>query len=361
MDSGQGVVEVLNMNSRVRREIQEMAEWLVQVRRDFHRHPELRFQEHRTCKVLGDHLRSWGLEVRTGLAETGVAALWRGQQTAPVLGIRADMDALPIQEVEDRAYASRNPGIMHACGHDAHMTMVLGAARYIAEHGPKLRGGVKFIFQPAEEGGAGAQRMMVEGVLEEPPVDRIVALHVLPLLPSGQFGITRGAAQASADDFVMRMKGRGSHAAYPHHSRDPILAASELVLALQRIVSRSTNPLDALVVSVTKLQAGTASNVIPEEAELWGTVRALKEEVREEAHREMHRIARGIGEAHGVQAEVVINRGCPVLRGGGRAVYSGAGSGGADASLHGRRGLLVLSRAAPRGVSQAGHWGRNPG
>jgi len=298
----------------IRREIGDLEGWLVEVRRDLHRHPELKFEEHRTARVVADYLRQWGLEVKEGVGGTGVVGLQRGEEDRPVLGLRADMDALPIQEVDDRPYASETPGIMHACGHDAHVTMLLGAARYFSQSGVRRAGGLKFIFQAGEEGGAGGRRMVEEGVLEDPKVERAMALHVFPTLRAGQLGFTPGPALASVDDFVIRLSGRGSHAAHPHHARDPILAGAALVQALQSIVSRSTNPMESLVVSVTRFMAGTAYNIIPEEAEIWGTIRSLQESVRSATHEAMRRIAQGVADAHGVQAHVDIHRGYPVLR-----------------------------------------------
>lgn len=298
----------------IRGEIQEMAPWLVELRRELHRHPELKYQERRTSELVATQLRQWGLQVTRGMAQTGVVGLWETGLPGPVLGIRADMDALPIQEVQDRPYASESPGIMHACGHDAHMAMLLGAARILATQELGLRGAVKFIFQPAEEGGAGGFRMVEEGVLENPSVDRVLALHLFPTLRVGEVGITPGPALASVDDFVIRIRGRGSHAAHPHTARDPILAGATLIQALQNIVSRGTDPLESLVVSVTRFQAGTAFNIIPEEAEIWGTIRALREPVRASAHAAIEQITRGVAGAHGVQAQVEIRKGYPVLR-----------------------------------------------
>lgn len=299
--------------SGVRQEILEMAHWLVEFRRDLHRHPELKFKEQRTARVIEEGLRGCGLEVRTAVGGTGVTGLWRGGRDGPVLAIRADMDALPIQEEGGRPYGSVSPGVMHACGHDAHVTMAMGAARYLARHCSHLRGAVKFIFQPAEEGGGGGLRMIEDGVLEGPRVDRVLALHVLPTIPPGSFGFTEGPAQASVDDFVIRLVGRGSHAAYPQRANNPILAACRLIPALHAMTNHSTEPAKALVVSVTKMEAGSAFNVIPERAELWGTLRALDEGVRARAREEIQGVAKEAAQGHGVQVEVEIRGGYPVL------------------------------------------------
>lgn len=299
----------------IRAEILDIKDWLVELRRDLHRHPELKYQEKRTSELVATHLRQWGFEVSQGVAQTGVVGFWNTGRPGPVLGLRADMDALPIQELQDRPYCSLNPGVMHACGHDAHVTMLLGAARILSERLPRgLTGAVKVIFQPAEEGGAGGLKMVEEGVLENPKVDRVLAMHVFPTLRVGEVGITPGAALASVDDFVIRVLGKGSHAAHPHTARDPILAGAALIQALQGVVSRATDPLESLVLSVTRFHAGTAFNVIPEEAEIWGTIRALEETVRCKAHSCLERIAHGVASAHGVEMELEIRRGYPVLR-----------------------------------------------
>ncbi len=302
-----------SVSKKIRPQIQQIAPWLVELRRDLHRHPELRFQETRTSLRVARLLQEWGLQVSTGLASTGVVGLLDTGKPGPVLALRADMDALPIQEVQDREYASQNPGVMHACGHDAHVTMLLGAARVLASARLLSRGAVKFVFQPGEEGGAGGLKMVEEGVLEHPMVDRAVALHVFPTLRVGEVGLTSGPALASVDDFVIRVLGRGSHAAHPHTARDPILAGASIVQALQAVVSRGTDPLDSLVLSVTRFQAGTAFNIIPEEAEIWGTVRALKDHVRKAAHASMKQIVQGVASCHGVKAGLEIRQGYPVL------------------------------------------------
>ncbi|MGD8383344.1 MAG: M20 family metallopeptidase, partial [Syntrophobacterales bacterium] len=267
----------------IRPEVNEIEDWLREVRRDFHKHPEPRFKETRTAAQVAEHLRSFDLEVTTGIGGTGVVGLLSGTSSGKTFAIRADMDALPIQEETGADYCSRTPGFMHACGHDAHMTMALGVARVLASSSAlrnHLTGHVKFIFQPGEEGGHGAREMIRDGVLENPKVDRIVAAHVAPLIPFGTVGIYLQEACASADAFYIKITGQGAHAAYPHLSRDPILGGSQLITAIQSIVSRNTDPSQGLVMSVTQVQAGTATNVIPEEISIAGTIRALNDDVR---------------------------------------------------------------------------------
>lgn len=297
----------------VRDYVLKLVPWLVDIRRDFHQYPELKYQERRTGEKISKLLEEWGIRVKRGLAETGVVGIWESGREGPVIAMRADMDALPICEEGDRPYASKNPGVMHACGHDAHVSMLLGAARIIANCRPLKKGTVKFVFQPAEEGGGGGLRMVQEGVLEDPKVDLVLAFHVFPTLRVGEVGVTTGPALASVDDFVVRIRGKGGHAAHPHMAKDPILAGASLVQEIQSIVSRGTDPLDSLVVSVTRFQAGTAFNVIPEEAELWGTVRALKEEVRAYAHTSLQEKVEGVAKAHGVEATLEVRKGYPVL------------------------------------------------
>jgi amidohydrolase len=259
----------------IRPEVREIEEWLREVRRDFHRHPEPRFQEARTSAKVAEYLESFGIEVLTGIGGTGVVGLFRGASPGKTFAIRADMDALPIQEETGADYSSCKPGFMHACGHDAHMTMALGAARVLAsssELSGLISGQVKFIFQPGEEGGHGAREMIADGVLENPNVDTIVAAHVAPLIPFGTVGIYLREACASADAFYIKITGKGAHAAYPHLSQDPVLGGAQLITAIQSIVSRNTDPSRGLVISVTQVQAGTATNVIPEEIMIAATV-----------------------------------------------------------------------------------------
>lgn len=290
--------------------------WLSEIRRGIHMNPELGYEEHETARLIAENLESLGLGVRAGVAETGVVGLLDAGRPGPVLGIRADMDALPIEEANEAPYRSRRPGKMHACGHDAHVAMLLGAARLLAGGGDRLDGlggGVKFIFQPAEEGKAGGRRMVEEGVLEEPRVDMLIAAHVWPGMPAGRIGVRAGSVMATSDKLFLHVRGEGSHAAYPHQSQDALLAASHLVSALQSVVSRNVAPLEAAVLSVTGFESGVAVNVVPREARLRGTVRTHAPRVREMVRRRVREVARGVGEAFGVEIEVEIAPGYPAL------------------------------------------------
>ncbi len=301
----------------MRREVREIENWLREVRRDFHKHPEPRFQETRTAAKVAEYLRELGLEVQTKVGGTGVVGLFRGASPGKTLAIRADMDALPIQEETGADYASRNPGFMHACGHDAHMAMALGSARLLASSSElqrQISGQVKFIFQPGEEGGHGAREMIAAGVLTNPEVDTIIAAHVAPLIPFGTVGIYLREACASADSFHIKITGRGAHAAYPHLSQDPVLGGAQLITAIQSIVSRNTDPSQGLVISVTQVQAGTATNVIPEEITLGGTIRALNENVRKHAMNRLEELAKSICQAHDLRCQISYGDGYPIMR-----------------------------------------------
>jgi len=254
-------------------EVQELFPYMQARRRDFHMHPELGFQEVRAAGIVADELRALGLEVHTGIAETGVVAILKGEHPGPVLLIRFDMDALPIQEENEAEYASQNPGVMHACGHDAHTAIGLSVARILNAHRGDIHGTVKLGFQPAEEGDGGAERMVAEGVLENPRPDRCLALHVWNSQPIGWLGITPGPVMAAAETFHVKIIGRGGHGASPHRTVDPLYAAAQIVTALQSIVSRNVAPMDTAVVSVTAIHSGTTFNVIPQTAELQGTIR----------------------------------------------------------------------------------------
>jgi len=251
----------------------------VSLRRDIHRHPELAFEEHRTSALVADKLEGWGYTVHRGLGGTGVVGtLQRGRGTRR-LGLRADMDALPIEEASGAEWHSQRPGLMHACGHDGHTAMLLAAARHLAEQG-RFDGTLNLIFQPAEEGGGGALRMMADGLFDRFPCDAVYAMHNMPGLPQGHLVLREGAAMASSDCATITLAGVGGHGAMPHRAADPVVAAASLVMALQTVVSRNVDPLHAAVVTVGALHAGRANNVIPATATLELSVRALDRHVR---------------------------------------------------------------------------------
>ncbi|HDZ35629.1 MAG TPA: amidohydrolase [Thermococcus sp.] len=269
-------------------------------RRDFHMYPELKYEEERTSKVVEEHLREWGYRIKR--VGTGIIAdIGEGEKT---IALRADMDALPVQEENDVPYKSRVPGKMHACGHDAHTAMLLGAAKIISEHIDEFNGRVRLIFQPAEEGGNGALKMIEGGALEG--VDAIFGLHVWIDLPSGVIGIKDGPFMAGAGIFNARIIGKGGHGASPHQTVDPVPIAAEAILALQTIASRNIPPTETGVVSVTAVHAGTAFNVIPEEVEMKGTIRFFKQEIGELIERRMGEILEGVTRAHGASYELSI-------------------------------------------------------
>ena len=296
---------------------QELAD-LVEIRHDLHAHPELGYQEDRTSRIVREELRKAGVEVKTGLARgTGVLGHLPGPGD-DAIGLRADMDALPIQEVNDLEYRSQHDGVMHACGHDGHTTMLIGAARVLAKIASTdgLRRPVTFIFQPAEEGGAGAREMINDGCLDGnvlgPPIREIFGLHGWPRIPLGSVGSRPGPMLAAADSFDITISGVGSHAAWPHVGNDPIVAGAAVVTALQTISSRNIRALDPIVVSVTQFHSGTTYNVIPGQAQLTGTVRTLNPAVQDQAEKRLSEIATAIAGAHGCTAEVRYSRGYPL-------------------------------------------------
>ncbi len=284
----------------------EEREDLVRLRRDFHRHPELGFQEKRTAGVVAKYLTALGLEVQTGVGKTGVVGLLRNAKSEKVLGIRADMDALPVQETEGREYGSEHPGLMHACGHDGHTATLLAAMSALRREPPA--GGVKAIFQPAEEGLGGAPAMVEDGVLENPKVHNTLALHYWSSLPTGKIAVKVGALMASADEFYLTVRGKGGHAAAPQETIDPLHCAAHLVTALQAVVSRQTDPLLPAVVTVGEFHAGTAFNIIPGEAKLSGTVRTLDKELWGEIPGRIEKVIAGTCEAFGCEYELDYRR-----------------------------------------------------
>jgi len=281
---------------------------LIEIRRDIHAHPELAFEEHRTSELVATKLAAWGIEVHRGLGGTGVVGIVRNGSSARMIGLRADMDALPVAELNTFEYRSRHAGRMHACGHDGHTTMLLGAAEYLAST-RNFNGTVVLVFQPAEEGHGGAAAMIADGFFERFPVQSIYGMHNWPGMPVGCFGISPGPSMASADRFDILVSGKGAHAAMPHQGTDVVLAGAQLISSLQRIAARSVDPLDAVVVSVTEFHAGDAYNVMPEKAELCGTVRALNTTTREAVLARMQRVCDGIAAAHEVEINLAWRNG----------------------------------------------------
>jgi amidohydrolase len=284
-----------------------LREELIARRRDFHRHPELAFEEVRTAGIVADELTRLGLEVRAGVGRTGVIGVLEGAHDGPTVLLRADMDALPIQEENQVEFASQIVGKMHACGHDGHTAIALGVAKLLAPLRERMAGRVKFVFQPAEEIGEGAMAMIADGALDDPRPDVSVGLHLWNSLPSGMVGIADGAVMSGASIFRLKVIGKGGHGASPHQTIDPVVCASQIVLAFQTIISRSLDPLDHAVISVTYLRAGEAYNVIPQHAELRGTVRYFSSEARDMLVRRMHETAEYIAQGMGCSAQLEID------------------------------------------------------
>lgn len=279
---------------------------LTAIRRDLHAHPEIGFEEVRTSGIVAEKLAGWGIEVHRGIGTTGVVGVLHGTGgPGRRIGLRADMDALPIHEITNLPFRSTVPGKMHACGHDGHTTMLLGAARYLSEN-RGFKGTAIFVFQPAEEGLGGARRMIAEKLFERFPCDEIYGLHNAPQLAPGQISIFPGPAMAGADFFDIKITGKGAHGAMPQMGRDPIMVATSLAAALQTIVSRNADPREAAVLSITQIHAGSAYNVIPEEAVLAGTIRTFSEGTGELIRSRMREIAAGIAATFGVTIEVDI-------------------------------------------------------
>lgn len=293
---------------------QNIASQIVSWRRYFHRHPELSFQERETARKISHILESLGLEVRTGVAGTGVVGLLGGSRSDAAVALRADMDALPLQEATGREFASLNPGVMHACGHDAHMAMVLGAAVILAQERDRLPGAVKFIFQPGEEKPPGGAKLMIEeGVLEDPPVKAIYGLHVHSQFPPGTVAVKEGPVMAAVDNFTVRIRGRGGHGSSPHLGIDAIVVACEVVLALQTIISRSSDPLQPVVLTVGTIKGGEKENIIAGEVELSGTVRTLDSALRANIKERFEQVVTGVTSAHGATYELEYLAAYPVL------------------------------------------------
>lgn len=279
---------------------------LVDIRHDLHRHPEIGFEEVRTSGIVAEKLSSWGIEVHRGYGKTGLVGVLRGKHAGNrVIGLRADMDALPMPEETGLPYASIYPGKFHGCGHDVHTTILLGAARYLAET-RDFAGSVVFIFQPAEEGLGGARAMIADGLFKDFPVDELYGLHNSSQAAPNHLKVSPGTILAGADFFDIRLKGKGAHAAHPNVANDPVPAIGELITALQTIVSRNVPPTEPAVLSITRIEAGSAYNVIPETASIAGTVRAFSDTVRETIRSRIQTISDHIAQAHGLSAEVDI-------------------------------------------------------
>jgi hippurate hydrolase len=294
--------------------VADLADEITTWRRDFHENPELLFDVHRTAGIVAEKLKSFGCdEVVTGLGRTGVVGVIKGRSdnSGRVIGLRADMDALPIEEATNAPHKSKVPGRMHACGHDGHTAMLLGAAKYLAET-RNFDGTAVVIFQPAEEGGGGGNEMLKDGLMERFGVQEVYGMHNMPGIPVGQFAIRPGPMMAAADRFTINIEGKGGHAARPHDCIDPVVVSAHVITALQTVASRSADPLDSVVVSVCTVRAGDAFNVIPQTAMLLGTVRTLSPEVRDLAETRIRAIVENVCAAFGAKAEVEYDRGYPV-------------------------------------------------
>ena len=332
---------------------------IVAWRHDLHRHPEIMYEVHRTAATVAEKLGQFGAdEVVTGLGRTGVVGVIRGRTSGSgrVIALRADMDALPMTETSGAAWSSETPGKMHACGHDGHTAMLLGAARYLAET-RNFDGTAVVIFQPAEEGGGGGKAMIEDGLMDRFGIEEVYGMHNMPGFPVGDFAMRPGPILAATDEFKITVRGVGGHAARPHATVDPILIGTALVQSLQSIVSRSVNPVDAAVLSVTRFHAGEATNVIAETAEVAGTVRTLKPEIRDLVEKRMGEIVAGLAAAHGAKIDLEYNRNYPVTRNHpGQVEFAATVAAeivGREPRRHrrsatdGRRGLRLHARAAP--------------
>ncbi len=298
----------------IKEEILSLKDELVSLRRDFHKHPELGFNEKRTAGIVENYLKDCGLEVKSGVAKTGVVGLLKGKEGGQTVLLRADMDALPIEELNNVPYKSVNKGIMHACGHDGHTAMLLVAAKVLSRHRDEIKGNVKFVFQPSEEKDpGGAIKMIEEGVMENPHVDKAFGLHLGNMIPAGIIGIKEGVMTAEADRFKIEIKGKGGHGAYPHTSVDPVVIASQIVMSLQTIVSREINPINPIVITVGKIHSGDVFNVIPESAELLGTVRTLDKNLAKTIPEKIERIAKNTAAAFRGEAKTEYAFGYPPL------------------------------------------------
>lgn len=290
-----------------------LADRTVATRRDLHRHPEIAFQETRTMGVIAERLRELGLQPRTGVGGTGVVAIWDSGRAGPTVLARADIDALPVPDEKTVAYRSTNDGANHACGHDGHAAVLLSVAEALLARPDELRGRIVFVFQPAEEIVRGAEAMLADGALDGLEVDHVLGLHLSSMHPTGTIAVREGPTMAATDTFRIELHGRGGHAAKPHETVDPVVIAAHLVLALQGLVSRETDPVDTAVISVTRVQGGTAFNIVPERVELAGTLRTFEPASRRTLERRIHELASGVAATHRAEATTEWTTGSPVV------------------------------------------------
>src|SRR5713101_100836 len=294
------------MTMNLLKEAKGIEQEIIKTRREIHQRPELAYKEEATAKLVADRLESLGLQVKRKVGGTGVLGILRGAKNGRVVALRADMDALPLEEMSDVEFKSKEKGVMHACGHDTHVAMLLGAARLLANHKDELQGTIKFLFQPAEEQGGrgGAKPMIEDGVMENPKVDFVFGLHIDGDEKSGVFGFRGGAIMAAPDRFVIRVIGRGGHGSAPHQTVDPVYVAAQLIIAVQGVSSRMIDPVQPFVISVGSVHSGTKENIIPDEAVLEGTIRTLDEATRKRAKAKVAEVAKGVCKAFGAKAEV---------------------------------------------------------
>ena len=306
----------MELQAHIAKLAQEIHQDVVSWRRHLHQNPELSFQEEKTAKFISDILTKHNISHQTGIAKTGIVALIEGQNPiSKCVALRGDMDALPIKELNSFDYASKNEGVMHACGHDFHSANLLGVAVVLNQIKDKFEGTIKLIFQPSEEKiPSGAPAMIAEGVLENPKVDYIIGQHVSPELPTGTFGFKSGQFMASADELYLTVKGKGGHAAFPHLVVDPVLTASQIIVNLQQVISRKKSPFEPAVLSFGRVEAYGATNIIPDEVKIAGTLRAMNEEFRFDAHKWITQIAEETAKASGASCEVNILVGYPFLK-----------------------------------------------
>lgn len=297
------------MSVKILPEVTAIKDEIIANRRDFHKYPELGFKEYRTAKVIAEKLQSYGIEVKTEVGKTGVVGDLYGKDGGKTIALRADMDALLVQETSDISYKSKNEGVMHACGHDGHMAMLLGAAKILAQNKDRISGSIRFIFQPAEEGKGGARYMIADGCLDG--VDEIYGAHLWNYQPYGEIGVKSGAVMAAADIFDITVKGIGGHGAAPQGTVDAIVTASNLIMSLQTIVSRNTDPLESTVITVGKISGGHGFNIIADEVKLRGTTRAMTEENRQMVKNRMQEVIDGVAKATGATINLDYQDGYP--------------------------------------------------